>query len=243
MLATARQGWSPPRWLDQRLILSLARAEAMAGHPGAALDAMGQCGELPGLDAATERAYAWAAAGNVRAAQRELRYVFEITTAEPARALDRAMLDALLIDARIHYAAGEHAAGRGSLARALRIARGEEVRLPFEMEHSWMFPVLRTDADLARGYQALAHADAGRGSATLRSLTTGIAEPALVEPLTDREREVLRRVAQLLSTAEIASELYISVNTVKTHLKSVHRKLAVTHRREAVRRARQLKLI
>src|SRR5215475_7563734 len=94
------------------------------------------------------------------------------------------------------------------------------------------------------GYQALAHADAvGRGSATLRSLTTGIAEPALVEPLTDREREVLRRVAQLLSTAEIASELYISVNTVKTHLKSVHRKLAVTHRREAVRRARQLKLI
>jgi len=244
MLANARQGWSPPPWLDQRLILALARAEAMAGHPGAALDAVAQCGELPGLDAATERAYAWAAAGNVRAAQRELRYVFEITTAEPALALDRAMLDALLIDARIHYAAGEHASGRASLARALRIARGEEVRLPFEMEHSWMFPVLRTDAELARGYQALAHADAvGRGSATLRSLTTGVAEPALVEPLTDREREVLRRVAQLLSTAEIASELYISVNTVKTHLKSVHRKLAVTHRREAVRRARQLKLI
>jgi LuxR family maltose regulon positive regulatory protein len=244
MLANARQGWSPPNWLDQRLILALARAEAMAGHPGAALDAVGQCGELPGLDAATERAYAWAAAGNVRAAQRELRHVFEITTAEPARALDRAMLDALLIDARIHYAADEHAAGRVSLARALRIARGEEVRLPFEMEHSWMFPVLRTDAELARGYQALAHADAvGRGSAMLRSLTTGVAEPALVEPLTDREREVLRRVAQLLSTAEIASELYISVNTVKTHLKSVHRKLAVTHRREAVRRARQLKLI
>lgn len=244
MLANARQGWSPPSWLDQRLTLAQARAEAMAGNPRAALDAVDRCGETSGLDAAAERAYAWAAAGNVRAAQRELRYVFDVTTAEPTRALDRAMLDALLIDARLHYAAGERAAGRGSLARALRIARGEEVRLPFEMEHSWMFPVLRADADLARGYQALAHADGfGRGSATLRSLTTGIAEPALVEPLTDREREVLRRVAQLLSTAEIANELYISVNTVKTHLKSVHRKLAVTHRREAVRRARQLKLI
>ena len=47
---------------------------------------------------------------------------------------------------------------------------------------------------------------------------------------------------QLLSTVEIANELYISVNTVKTHFKSVHRKLAVTDRREAVRRAKQLNL-
>ena len=47
----------------------------------------------------------------------------------------------------------------------------------------------------------------------------------------------------LLSTAEIASEMHISVNTVKTHLTHIYRKLATTRRSEAVRRARQLDLI
>jgi LuxR family maltose regulon positive regulatory protein len=47
----------------------------------------------------------------------------------------------------------------------------------------------------------------------------------------------------MLSTAEIAGEMYISVNTVKTHLKNIYRKLATTRRGEAVRRARQLELI
>jgi len=47
----------------------------------------------------------------------------------------------------------------------------------------------------------------------------------------------------MLSTVEIAGEMYISVNTVKTHLRSIYRKLSVAHRGEAVRRARQLKLL
>ena len=65
----------------------------------------------------------------------------------------------------------------------------------------------------------------------------------MVEPLTEREREVLVHVSGMLNTAEVASEMYISVNTVKTHLKNIYRKLAAAHRSEAVRRARQLKLI
>ena len=43
----------------------------------------------------------------------------------------------------------------------------------------------------------------------------------MVEPLSERELEVLRYVSGLLSTAEIASEMYISVNTLKTHLKNI----------------------
>jgi ATP/maltotriose-dependent transcriptional regulator MalT len=58
-----------------------------------------------------------------------------------------------------------------------------------------------------------------------------------------REREVLRRVSGMLTTAGIASELYISTNTVKSHIKNVCHKLAVAYRGEAVRRARQLQLI
>jgi LuxR family maltose regulon positive regulatory protein len=261
LLGNAREGWSPPAWLDRRLALALARAQALAGNSQAALDAVDRCGDTqrltggttppyppatnpPELDIATARAYARAAGGDLAAARRELRYVFEVTAADPARELDRVMLDALILDARIHYCGDDREAGRESLARALRLARGEDVRLPFDLEHSWMFPVLRADAELARGYRALAQADtAAADGGALRSLTTAMAEPAMVEPLTEREQEVLRRVAQLLSTAEIAEELYISVNTVKTHLKSVHRKLAVTHRREAVRRARELKLL
>jgi LuxR family maltose regulon positive regulatory protein len=65
----------------------------------------------------------------------------------------------------------------------------------------------------------------------------------VTEPLSEREQEVLQHVSGMLSTAEIASELYISVNTVKTHLRSIYRKLAATHRGEAVRRARGLGLI
>jgi LuxR family maltose regulon positive regulatory protein len=244
MLARARQDWSPPGWLDQRLTLAEARAQTLAGNAPAALRALSRCTAMPKADAATARAYAWASGGDLGAVRRELRYVFEAAAAEPARTVNRVMLEALLIDARVRYASGERGAGRASLARALRIARDEDVRLPFEMEHSWLFPVLRADAELARNYQALSQLHlADSASETSPALAAQSAEPALAEPLTEREQEVLRRVAQLLSTAEIASELYISVNTVKTHLKSVHRKLGVAHRREAVRRAMQLKLL
>jgi LuxR family maltose regulon positive regulatory protein len=47
----------------------------------------------------------------------------------------------------------------------------------------------------------------------------------------------------MMSTEEIAADLYVSANTVKTHLKSVYRKLAVSRRGEAVRRARELRLL
>ncbi|WP_346095541.1 LuxR C-terminal-related transcriptional regulator [Streptomyces olivaceiscleroticus] len=63
------------------------------------------------------------------------------------------------------------------------------------------------------------------------------------EVLSGRERDVLKHLARTMTTEEIAAEMYLSVNTVKTHLKSVYRKLEVTRRSAAVRRARELELL
>jgi LuxR family maltose regulon positive regulatory protein len=55
--------------------------------------------------------------------------------------------------------------------------------------------------------------------------------------------EVLHSMAGMLPTEEIAATLYVSVNTVKTHVRSILRKLSASRRNEAVRRARSLGLI
>jgi LuxR family maltose regulon positive regulatory protein len=65
----------------------------------------------------------------------------------------------------------------------------------------------------------------------------------LVEALTEREQVVLRYLASTLSNAEIAAQLYLSVNTVKTHQRMIYRKLGADGRRDAVRRAKQLRLL
>jgi LuxR family maltose regulon positive regulatory protein len=72
----------------------------------------------------------------------------------------------------------------------------------------------------------------------------GAAAPAeLLEPLTAREADVLRYLPSNMSNADIAGELFVSVNTIKYHVKSIYRKMGATQRRDAVRRARQLHLL
>jgi LuxR family maltose regulon positive regulatory protein len=68
-------------------------------------------------------------------------------------------------------------------------------------------------------------------------------EDVPLEALTDRERAVLHYLPTLMSNAEIADAMLVSVNTVKTHLKSIYRKLGVTRRRDALLRARQIELV
>jgi LuxR family maltose regulon positive regulatory protein len=66
--------------------------------------------------------------------------------------------------------------------------------------------------------------------------------PDLVEPLTERERDVLRFLASRLTVREIADELYVSINTLKFHLKAIYRKLGVNSRAEAADVARRMSL-
>jgi LuxR family maltose regulon positive regulatory protein len=103
--------------------------------------------------------------------------------------------------------------------------------------------VLRRDPELAGTHQRLLGPARGHEQLPAPARATDQAPVLIVEPLTEREREVLVHVSGMLSSAEVANEMYISVNTVKTHLRNIYRKLATAHRSEAVRRARQLNLI
>jgi LuxR family maltose regulon positive regulatory protein len=68
-------------------------------------------------------------------------------------------------------------------------------------------------------------------------------QPALVEPLTQREIEILQSMSGALSNREIAKELYLSLNTIKWYTSRIYGKLGVGNRSAAVERARELSLI
>ncbi|MFI2380046.1 LuxR C-terminal-related transcriptional regulator [Streptomyces sp. NPDC018964] len=140
---------------------------------------------------------------------------------------------ATLVRAQAADRAGDGVTARRLVARALAEARRERLRRPFAEAGPWL-----------RRHLGTAPPSAGR-----RTSGTGPPPrpyeppPPVVEELSGRERDVLRRLALAMSTEEIAADLYVSVNTVKTHLKNVYRKLSVNRRNEAVRRARELGLL
>jgi LuxR family maltose regulon positive regulatory protein len=134
-----------------------------------------------------------------------------------------------------------------ALKRALVLAEPEGYVRTFVDEGSQMGQLLR---------RALVHgitADyAGKLLAALDEATTRTAtplvvsegrRPSLVEPLSPRETEVLRLLMTPLSHAEMAEDLVVSVNTVRSHVKSIYGKLDVHSRMEAVERARELGLL
>ncbi len=78
---------------------------------------------------------------------------------------------------------------------------------------------------------------------TEENCVKGEAPPALIEPLTEREREVLSLIAGGMSNPEIARRLQLTLNTVKSHIWHIYGKLQVNRRVQAVTRARELKLL
>jgi LuxR family transcriptional regulator, maltose regulon positive regulatory protein len=239
MVARARSGWAVPVWLDQRLSLAESRAHVMAGDIRAALAAAERAGHDASPEAAATLAHAWLAAGDGMRARRALAPVLTVQRGLP----EKVRLQAWLADARLSYDSGDSARGHRSLTSALRLAEREQLRLPFTMERGWIGPVLRRDPELARTHRRLFARAPRHDQPPAAPDPAGKSAVLAVEPLTEREREVLRHVSGMLNTAEVASEMYISINTVKSHLKSIYRKLAAAHRGEAVRRARQLELI
>jgi LuxR family transcriptional regulator, maltose regulon positive regulatory protein len=155
--------------------------------------------------------------------------------AQPIVAIEREVLRAVAL-----RATGNGDSALAAIEAALARAEPEGIRRPFlaggrgvrelladhlrkKVTHRWFTSELLRNLD---------------GAAGARVLPT-----ELLEPLSAREGEVLRFLPTMMSNGDIAGELFVSVNTVKTHVKSIYRKLDVTRRQDAVRRARQLHLL
>ena len=101
-------------------------------------------------------------------------------------------------------------------------------------------------ADLLRAQlPALKRANAAYAAILLAALepTSALARGPLLEPLSPQEQRVMRLLVAGRSNAEIAGELIVSPNTVKTHVKNIYRKLAVATRDELRAAVRELNLL
>jgi len=145
--------------------------------------------------------------------------------------------------------AGHESGALRDLDQALRLAAPEQSRRVFREAPDELWHLLRSHDDLwsRHGWLTGPRLDSARRvpqpRTSVRSTTQSDEPPRIYEPLTDKEREVLGHLSELLTTEEIAAVMFISVNTVRTHVRNILRKLAASRRNEAVRRARDLKLI
>jgi LuxR family transcriptional regulator, maltose regulon positive regulatory protein len=224
-----------PPVLAVRRDVMLADLDTSLGRPRSALALLeGYQGTTFAVLTATARARAHLALGDRHRAQECVRGVLITPSAQVGR-LD--LVTALLCDARIAQADGERGRALELLTRAIEMARADIV-LPFVQVGDAFADLLARHPDVADRWPAPPH-DAPRAaevpaSGPLRDLA---------DPLTQRELTILRLLSTSMSTMEIADELCLSANTVKTHLAAIYRKLPASGRREAVLRARELELI
>ena len=225
----------PPLLAVMRDIM-LADLDTSVGRPHAALKLLRgyRGGELAVLTA-IPCARAHLALNDLRSAQDCVRTVMTTPSTQTGRFV---LVEALLCDAEIAQRGDDPGRAVEILIRALEIAQGEIV-LPF-LNAKDTFGALLARHPLVAGQWPVSQpripADPAAGPPDVNPRE-------LPEPLTQRELTILRFLATSMSTAEIADELCLSVNTVKTHLAAIYRKLPASRRREAVVRARELELI
>ena len=235
-LGAAADGWEPRTLIHQWRVVVEAEIDLAIGRPNSALDRLRPL--LPMTGGTAERASVVRARAEL--ATEHLAGVETILA--PVRAGSRnpvVRVEAWLVSALAADHLGDDRGARTAVERALAIAEPEDIRRPFlALGHPRLAAMLlrRRLTGGGRGQ----FAEDVRAKPDLPDWADG---PSPLTPLTDRERMILRHLATLETTEDIAAELYISVNTVKTHVRSVYRKLAVTKRRAAVGRACELGLL
>ena len=159
----------------------------------------------------------------------------------PAAGRDGTLVEAGLVRALAHHANGDAASAVADLSAALTGGVPAGYCRLFLDEGEPMAELLGRLAR-APAHDARAHAERLLGAARRPSAPAPTGR-GFEEGLSEREREVLRLLATELSGPEIAGQLFVSVNTLRTHTKHIFQKLDVNTRRTAVRRAVDLGLL
>jgi LuxR family maltose regulon positive regulatory protein len=149
------------------------------------------------------------------------------------------VLEILILQALGRQAQGDVRAALAPLERALALAEPEGYVRIFVDEGAPMAALLDSAAEHTDMPAYVRRMRSAFGPAEARTATA----QQLVEPLSERELEVLRLLAGDLDGPGIAAELVVSLHTVRSHTKSIYAKLGVNSRREAVRRAAELDLL
>jgi LuxR family transcriptional regulator, maltose regulon positive regulatory protein len=156
-----------------------------------------------------------------------------------------------LLAAELAAAHGNDERAQLDVDRALRIAAKEQLRASLGLVGDWLRSFVGRNADLAARHAAFVKSIPEQGRPAVDHRAIDHRRPidhrpnggtTLIVPLSARETEVLRALADYCSNEEIATDLVLSLNTVKTHMRSLFQKLSVTRRAEAVRRGRALGL-
>jgi LuxR family maltose regulon positive regulatory protein len=154
------------------------------------------------------------------------------------RALYRWLITVHILQALTAERSGDSPSARGYLARALELAAPQNYYRPFLDEDTQIMALLPAVRHTVPAFadQLLAYA-----GVTKPGRDTPI-QP-LVEPLSERELEVLGLIAAGLTNAEIAQKLFIAVGTVKRHVNHIYGKLDVGSRTQAIAKAREIRLL
>jgi LuxR family maltose regulon positive regulatory protein len=146
------------------------------------------------------------------------------------------VIEILVLQALAHQMQGDLSAALTPLERALTLAEPEGYIRIFVDEGPPMAVLLEEAAKHEIAPNSVRQLLTATGSAEDRPPV----KQGLIEPLSERELEVLRLLRTDLNGPEIARELIVSLNTIRTHTKNIYSKLGVNDRRAAVRRAEEL---
>ena len=215
----------------------LADIETMLGRPNAALGLLQDYRDSDHLAVlvALPRARAFLALRDWPRAQHSVRSVLTATSTLVSR---YSLLEAMLFDAQIAQLKGDQGRALEMISSAIELAQ-DDIVLPFFAVRGVFASLLARHPAVAAQWP-LSPASLPVDGVMPGGLTT---DDDLPDPLTEREHAAVRFLATGLSTAEIADEMCLSVNTVKTRLAAIYRKLAASRRKEAVLRARELELL